>query len=164
MPRSGLQPRAQDQRLRGEALGEALGTAPGAAEALGDLEALKRKRPQDRARRSPARHLPAAPQVYPGHDGRFYLRLLAQALPEKPSDLADFDVAACTGDSVMNRGIQVAVGIAHGIGLKQINVSIFGGNSSTDCIKSALESGRKYVVIAKRSVKAPSGTAELVLT
>ena len=86
----------------------------------------------------------------PSEDYAFYAS--SDSVPQSAADLQKYGVLACTGDSVANRAIQIAMGL--GIG------GISTGPADAECLAKATE--KNTLMVTQRTNKPPSGVVEIV--
>ena len=86
----------------------------------------------------------------PGEDYAFYVS--SSSVPQSAADLQKYGVLACTGDSVANRAIQIAMGL--GIG------GISSGPADAECLEKATQ--KNTLMVTQRTNKPPSGVVEIV--
>jgi len=86
----------------------------------------------------------------PSEDFAFYVS--SNSVPKSAADLQKYGVLACTGDSVANRAIQIAMGL--GIG------GISTGPADAECLAKATQ--KNTLMVTQRTNKPPSGVVEIV--
>lgn len=86
----------------------------------------------------------------PSEDYAFYVS--SESVPQSAADLRKYGVLACTGDSVANRAIQIAMGL----GISGIS----SGPADAECLAKATQ--RNTVMVTQRTNKPPSGVVEIV--
>ena len=86
----------------------------------------------------------------PTKDYAFYVS--SNSVPQSAADLQKYGVLACTGDSVANRAIQIAMGL--GIG------GISSGPADEECLAKATQ--KNTLMVTQRTNKPPSGVVEIV--
>ena len=86
----------------------------------------------------------------PTKDYAFYVS--SNSVPQSAADLPKYGVLACTGDSVANRAIQIAMGL----GISGIS----SGPADAECIEKATQ--RNTLMVTQRTNKPPSGVVEIV--
>jgi len=86
----------------------------------------------------------------PGDDFAFYVS--SDSVPQSAADLQQYGVLACTGDSVANRAIQIAMGL----GISGIS----SGPTNAECLEKATQ--KNTLMVTQRTNKPPSGVVEIV--
>jgi len=88
----------------------------------------------------------AAPSV----DYAFFVA--SDSVPQSANELPQYKLIACTGDGVMNRAIQIGMGLGMS--------SISSGGSNADCIKQA--NVADTLLVTQRDNKPSSGMVEII--
>jgi len=86
----------------------------------------------------------------PSEDFAFYVS--SNSVPQSAANLGQYGVLACTGDSVANRAIQIAMGL----GISGIS----SGPADAECLQKATQ--KNTLMVTQRTNKPPSGVVEIV--